>query len=360
MKFTIEQQDLASVLSATSGAVERRNTIPILGNFKIEATQDGVQVTATDLDLQITAKALAGVQQQGAITVNAAMLQGIVAKLAKGKVVSVFTNERGDLVVKSGRSEVKLATLPAADFPVLASDEFTSQFTASAHEIKRMFDLTAFAASTEETRYYLGGVYMHNADGVVKAVATDGHRLALASSDIHDEIPNVIIPRKTVAEIRKHGDGDVTVKLSDTKVRFEYDNVTVLSKVVDGTYPAYERVIPSGNRNKVTADASEIKSAVGLVAQVVAEKTRAVVFDVKGDVMTIEAGAGIDQGVQEVDVTHDGGYLRIGFNSKYIDELMTILKDGPVDMYFNGNGDPLLIRAPDDDGVLFVAMPMRV
>lgn len=359
MKFTIEQPDLAAVLSATSGAVERRNTIPILGNFKIEATTSGVQVTATDLDLEITATAQADVQQSGSTTVNAAMLQGIVAKLQKGKEVSVFTNERGDLVVKSGRSEVKLATLPVGDFPILASEEFQSEFTTSAHDIKRLLDLTAFAVSTEETRYYLNGVFMHHRDGIVKAAATDGHRLSLVSSGIETEIPDVIIPRKTVAELRKHGDGNVSVKISSAKVRFDYDDVTIISKVIDGVFPDYGRVIPRDNHNKVTADASEIKAAVSLVAQVVSEKTRAVVFDIKGGVLTIEAGTGIDRGVQEVDVEHEGDDLRIGFNSKYIDELMATLKDGAVDMYFNKNMDPLLLRDPDDDGVLFVAMPMR-
>ena len=258
MKLSIERATLLKALAQAQSVVERRNTIPILANVLIEAESAQVSFRATDLDIEVVDRAPAMVERAGSTTVSAVMLHEIVRKLPDGALVNLSEDAAaGRLTITAGRSTFNLATLPKEDFPVMATSEYASNFSAKAAELRRLFDKAKFAISTEETRYYLNGVYMHVSQGetgkVLRCVATDGHRLARIDAPLPegaDGMPGVIVPRKTVGELRKLLDDDdatIAVSVSETKVRFATPAITLTSKVIDGTFPDYTRVIPTGN-----------------------------------------------------------------------------------------------------------------
>ena len=286
MKFSIERAALLKAVSQAQSVVERRNTIPILANVLIEAAEGEVSFRATDLDIEVVDKAIAQVERAGATTVSATTLHEIVRKLPDGALVSLTSDAAaGRLTVEAGRSNFSLATLPKEDFPVMASSEYASNFTAKAADLRRLFDKSKFAISTEETRYYLNGVYMHIADGdggkKLRCVATDGHRLARIDCEMPEgaaDMPGVIVPRKAVGELRKLLDDDdmkIAVSVSETKVRFATPDISLTSKVIDGTFPDYTRVIPQGNTRKLEVDAADFARAVDRVATVSSEIGRA-------------------------------------------------------------------------------------
>ena len=283
MKLSIERGTLLKALAQAQSVVERRNTIPILANVLIEA--DGAQVSfrATDLDIEVVDRAPAMVERAGATTVSAVMLHEIVRKLPDGALVNLTEDAAsGRLAITAGRSNFNLATLPREDFPVMATSEYTTNFSAKAPDLRRLFDKAKFAISTEETRYYLNGVYMHTATSengaVLRCVATDGHRLARIDAPLPEGaagMPGVIVPRKTVNELRKLLDDDeamIAVSVSETKVRFATPLFTLTSKVIDGTFPDYTRVIPTGNTRRLEVDATEFAKAVDRVATVSSEQ----------------------------------------------------------------------------------------
>ena len=287
MKVSIERAQLLKAMSRAQGVVERKNTIPILANVLLEAEGNEVSLRATDLDIEVIEKIPAMVEKAGAITVSAHMLHEIVRKLPDGAQPSLHADPAsGRLDVVAGRSRFSLATLPREDFPVMASSEYQCSYAAPAPVLRRLFDKSKFAVSTEETRYYLNGVYLHiaeeNGAKVLRAVATDGHRLARIDADLPagaDDAPGVIVPRKTVGELRKLLDDDETeiaVSVSETKIRFSVEGLVLTSKVIDGSFPDYTRVIPQGNPKRMEVDAADLAAAVDRVATVSQERTRAV------------------------------------------------------------------------------------
>lgn len=302
MKFSMERATLLKAVAQAQSVVERRNTIPILANVLIEAEGDTVSFRATDLDIEVVDKASAQVERAGATTVSAVTLHEIVRKLPDGALVSL-TEEgaTGRLTVEAGRSNFSLATLPKEDFPVMATSEYTANFSAEAQVLRRLFDKSKFAISTEETRYYLNGVYMHVADGedgkVLRCVATDGHRLARIDAPLPkgaEDMPGVIVPRKTVGEMRKLLEDDemqIAVSVSETKVRFATPEITLTSKVIDGTFPDYTRVIPQGNTRRMEVDASDFARAVDRVATVSSERSRAVKLALDEDRLILSVNA---------------------------------------------------------------------
>ena len=243
MKFSIEKAVLNKAVSQAQSVVERRNTIPILSNVLIEATPEGVSFRATDLDTEVVDRAPATVERPGATTVSAALLNDIARKLPDGALVSISTEAEGRLTVQAGRSNFSLATLPRDDFPVIAEGELPTTFELPAETLKQIIDKTRFAISTEETRYYLNGIFLHLQDDVLKAAATDGHRLArvtVAKPEGIEAMPDVIVPRKCIAELRKlldEAEDEVEVQLSPTKIRFGLGRAVLTSKLIDGTFP---------------------------------------------------------------------------------------------------------------------------
>lgn len=372
MKISIERGALLKAVSQAQSVVERRNTIPILANVLIEAEDDTVQFRATDLDIEIVDKAPARVERPGATTVSATTLHEIVRKLPDGALVTLTAdNAAGRLSVEAGRSHFSLATLPKEDFPVMASSEYQSNFSAPAPVLRRLFDKSRFAISTEETRYYLNGVYMHVADAdggkVLRCVATDGHRLARIDADLPPgaaDMPGVIVPRKTVGELRKLLDDDdmeIAVSVSETKVRFATPDITLTSKVIDGTFPDYTRVIPVNNSRRLEVDAAEFAQAVDRVATVSSERSRAVKMQLENDRLVLSVNAP-DSGAaeEELAVAYGDEPLEIGFNAKYLLEIASQVDRENAVFLFNSSGDPTLMREGNDPSAVYVVMPMRV
>ncbi len=373
MKISIERGALLKAVSQAQSVVERRNTIPILANVLIEAEGDAVQFRATDLDIEVVDKAPAMVERAGATTVSATTLHEIVRKLPDGALVVLTADSAaGRLTVEAGRSNFSLATLPKEDFPVMASSEYSSNFSAPAPVLRRLFDKSKFAISTEETRYYLNGVFMHVADAPeggksLRCVATDGHRLARIDADVPDgaeTMPGVIVPRKTVGELRKLLDDDEThiaVSVSETKVRFATPEITLTSKVIDGTFPDYSRVIPQGNTRKLEVDAGEFAKAVDRVATVSSERSRAVKLQLGDDKLVLSVNAP-DSGAaeEELAVAYGDERLEIGFNAKYLLEIASQVDRENAVFMFNSPGDPTLMREGTDQSAVYVVMPMRV
>jgi DNA polymerase-3 subunit beta len=372
MKFSIERGTLLKALAQAQSVVERRNTIPILANVLIEAEGDKVSFRATDLDIEVVDRAPAMVERGGATTASAVMLHEIVRKLPEGALVSITADPAsGRLTIAAGRSTFSLATLPKEDFPVMASPDYTTNFAAPAPVLRRLFDKAKFAISTEETRYYLNGVYMHTATGedgpVLRCVATDGHRLARIDAPLPanaEGMPGVIVPRKTVGELRKLLDDDeaqIAVSVSETKIRFATPAITLTSKVIDGTFPDYSRVIPLGNSRRLEVDASEFAKAVDRVATVSSERSRAVKLSLDEDRLVLSVNAP-DSGAaeEELAVAYDSDRLEIGFNAKYLLEIASQVDRENAVFLFNSSGDPTLMREGNDTSAIYVVMPMRV
>ena len=372
MKISIERAVLLKAISQAQSVVERRNTIPILANVLIEARDAEVNLRATDLDIEVIDRAPAMVEQAGATTVSAVLLHDIIRKLPDGALIELADDARtGRLQVSAGRSNFSLATLPKEDFPVMASSEYSANFAAPAKMLRRLFDKAKFAISTEETRYYLNGVYMHvaEADGarVLRCVATDGHRLARIDAPLPagaENMPGVIVPRKTVGELRKLLEDDemeIAVSVSETKVRFATPDISLTSKVIDGTFPDYTRVIPTQNTKRLEVDASEFAKAVDRVATVSSERSRAVKLALEDDKLVLSVNAP-DSGAaeEELIVAYADERLEIGFNAKYLLEIASQVDRENAVFLFNASGDPTLMREGNDTSAVYVVMPMRV
>jgi DNA polymerase III subunit beta len=372
MKLSMERSALLRAMSRAQSVVERRNTIPILGNVLIEADGDEVSFRATDLDIEVIDKTPAMVSVAGATTVSAHTLHEIVRKLPDGAMVELSHDATsGRLEVRAGRSHFLLATLPREDFPIMASSEYTCNFGCAAPVLRRLFDKAKFAISTEETRYYLNGVYMHAANAasgrVLRCVATDGHRLAQIDAQLPPEaegLPGVIVPRKTVGELRKLLDDDemtIAVSVSETKIRFATPDVTLTSKVIDGTFPDYARVIPAGNTKRLEVDAADFARAVDRVATVSSERSRAVKLALDEDRLILsvnspESGAADE----ELAVAYADEPLEIGFNAKYLLEIAGQVDRENAVFLFDSPAQPTLMREGNDETAVYVVMPMRV
>ena len=370
MKATIERATLLKGLSHVQSVVERRNTIPILSNVLIDAAADGtLKLMATDLDLQINEHVAAAVDQPGSITVSAHTLFDIVRKLPEGAQVALSAAE-GRMTIMAGRAKFSLATLPRDDFPVIAEGELPVQFELPAETLKQIIDKTRFAISTEETRYYLNGIFLHVSDDptpVLKAAATDGHRLArvtVVRPDGAEGMPDVIVPRKCVGELRKlldEIDGSVGVSLSNTKIRFDLGQALLTSKLIDGTFPDHSRVIPTGNDRILKIDPRAFQQGVDRVSTIATEKTRAVKMALDRDKITLSVTSP-ENGTASEDVL--GEYVaqpfEIGFNSRYLLDILAQVEGDTVEVHLADAAAPTLIRENDKAPALYVIMPMRV
>ena len=372
MKATVERATLLKCLAHIQSVVERRNTIPILSNVLIEATAEGtLKLMATDLDLQINESIAAAVDQPGATTVSAHTLFDIARKLPEGSQVQLAASE-GRMSIVAGRARFSLGTLPRDDFPVIAEGELPTQFELPAETLKQIIDKTRFAISTEETRYYLNGIFLHVADGdssnpVLKAAATDGHRLArvtLPRPEGAESMPDVIVPRKCIGELRKlldEVDGSVGVSLSPTKIRFDLGQAILTSKLIDGTFPDYSRVIPTGNDKILKIDPKSFMEGVDRVSTIATEKTRAVKMALDRDKITLSVTSP-ENGTAAEEVPGDYVALpfEIGFNSRYLMDILAQIDGDMVEVHLADAAAPTLIRENDKSPALYVLMPMRV
>jgi len=371
MKVTVERAELVKSLSHVHRVVERRNTIPILANVLIRAGKNGLELKATDLDLEIVETVPAEVKQAGATTVPAHMIYDIVRKLPEGAQIELQSGtDRGSLALRAGRSRFTLQSLPEADFPDLAAGELPHRFSLATSDLKRLVDKTQFAISTEETRYYLNGIYLHAVEEKpvkLRAVATDGHRLAqveMPAPKGANGIPGVIVPRKTVAEVQRlveDGGEEVGIELSPSKVRFSFNKVVLTSKLIDGTFPDYARVIPTANDKTLVVEKAEFAQAVDRVSTVSSERGRAVKLSLASGKLTLSV-TNPDSGsaTEELEVEYDSDALDIGFNSRYLLDITQQLEGEKAELKLADPGSPTLLRDQDAAGALYVLMPMRV
>lgn len=372
MKVTVERAQLLKSLGHVHRVVERRNTIPILANVLIRAERAKLSLKATDLDLEVNEAIAAEVSPAGAITVPAHMFYDIVRKLPEGSQIIVeATGDRGVLTIRAGRSRFTLQTLPESDFPDLNAGDMTHSFKLQSAELKKMIDKTQFAISTEETRYYLNGIYLHALDvegrPVLRAVATDGHRLARVDTAAPQGavgMPGVIVPRKAVAEIQKlleDGESEVAVELSATKIRVATADVVLTSKLIDGTFPDYQRVIPGGNDKRLTVDKGDFAASVDRVSTISSERGRAVKLSMADGRMTLSV-TNPDSGsaTEEIEVDYDSSPLDIGFNARYLMDIAAQLDGDTALLKLADPGSPTVIQDREGASALYVLMPMRV
>jgi DNA polymerase III subunit beta len=372
MKLTIERAAFLKALSHAQSLVERRTTIPILSNVLLRAEASKLALSATDMDLEIVERVGGQIEREGRITAPAHTLYDIVRKLREGAQIEIeASSERNTMVLRSGRSTFTLACLPPEDYPLMAGGELPYNFTLSAAELRTMIDRTRFAISTEETRYYLNGIYLHatKADEVpvIRAVATDGHRLARMEMVLPEGaagMPGVIVPRKTVLELRKlvdESDDEVQIGLSDTKIRATIGEATLTSKLIDGTFPDYDRVIPTNNDKILEVDCGSFAEAVDRVSTISTEKSRAVKLALESGSLVISATSPENgTAVEELEVRYVASPLEIGFNSRYLLDIAEQIDGEGAQFVMSDAGSPTIVRDSTDASALYVLMPMRV
>jgi len=372
MKLTIDRSDLLRALSHVQSVVEKRNTIPILSNVLLSAGAGALTLTATDLDIEAVDAADAKVEAEGALTAPAQTLFDVVRKLPEtSEVVLEYLPDNQRLSIQAGRSRFVLPTLPAADFQTMTRDAGSVQFPMDASDLKRLIDKTRFAISTEETRYYLNGVYLHISEGEggkkLRAVATDGHRLALSEIEApagSEGLTGVIIPRKAVAEIRRlidGFDGEIGISASEAKIVFTAGRAVLTTKLIDGSFPDYARVIPQNNDKTLKAGNVALEKAVDRVATVSAERSRSVKLSLESDrvVLTVNH-AETGHGVEEVEGEYGGDPMEIGFNARYLLDVFQQIDGDEILFDFNDPASPALVRDPADEASRYVLMPLRV
>jgi DNA polymerase-3 subunit beta len=372
MKVTVERADLLKSLGHVHRVVERRNTIPILANVLVRAEKSALNLKATDLDLEVIESIAAEVAPGGSTTVPAHMFYEIVRKLPEGsQVVLEASGDRAVLAIRAGRSRFTLQTLPESDFPDLAAVDMTHKFALNAADLKRLIDKTQFAISTEETRYYLNGIYLHAAGtgktATLRAVATDGHRLAQADLPLPSGavgMPGVIVSRKAVNEVQRlieDSEVDVAVELTSSKIRFSLGDVVLTSKLIDGTFPDYGRVIPTGNDKELVVDKRDFEAAVDRVSTVSSERGRAVKLSLSAGRLVLSV-TNPDSGsaTEELEVEYDADPIDIGFNSRYLLDIAAQIDGEVAVLKLADPGSPTLIQDKDAKGTLYVLMPMRV
>ncbi|WP_336800829.1 DNA polymerase III subunit beta [Kaistia sp. MMO-174] len=368
MQITLPRSALFAALGMVKAVVERRNTIPILSNVRITVDASGLRLIGTDLDIEISTRVAGQPAATGETTVPAGMLADIVAKFPdKADVTLSLAADGQTLTVASGRARLNLQTLPASDFPDISAGAFDCRFTLPPATLARMLGKTEFAISSEETRYYLNGTFWHRQDDKLVVVATDGHRLARIAVPSPAENPTfkgIIVPTKTVSRLRvlaKATEADMTVEISETKIRVTAGETVLTSKLIDGTFPDYKRVIPASSEKHMTVDRAALAGAVDRVSTVATERGRAVKMALTlGTLQLTVNNTDAGTGEETLDVDYAGEPIDIGFNSRYVADALEVLAADSVVFGLNQPGDPALLKSPSDDDLLVVLMPMRV
>lgn len=362
MKLKIDRSELLRILAHTAQVSTSRSAIPILENVMLGAKDGSLTATSTNLDQQISDSAVATIETEGSITVPRKAFYDLIRKTGADSRVSLDLNG-GKLRVRAGRSQFDLSTLPADDFPLIAPEELPMRIEMNAEAVEAAFQKVRHAQSSEETRYYLNGIFLHLSDGKLFAVATDGHRLsrALIDANISGNPADFIIPRTAVAQIERiiPSTDEIILQASGKKVRLEAGTVTLDSKLIDGTYPDYQRVIPEANKISVTTCPRALSAALTRVTTVSSDKTRAVTLDISGQkislsVITPDRASAHD----EVDAVSNDE-IRIGANASYLGDILAQIRSEEVQMLFADPASPILIREPGNTVECQVLMPMR-
>lgn len=364
MKALIEKKNLLLAIRQASSVVERRGSIAILSNVKITFAGEKATFEATDLDIEIGKIIPATVSSEGSITAPAQTLSDIVSKLPDGEISLELKDQ--NLIVKSCRSCFKLACLPVTDFPNISSDTYEHNFTLTAKELIQIIDNSSFAASIEETRYYLNGVYLHVDGANLIGVATDGHRFAsseVAAPEGASGFEGVILPSKAIGIVRKSAEtegAEIKIGVSSNKINFSFDSCSITSKLIDGTFPDYKRVIPTGNDKLAVVNTDELKAAIDRVATISDFKTRAIKFEFSNGQIEISTNSGNGSSASEI-VEYEGEFdLVIGFNSKYILDALTHVDSDTCELSLKARNLPCIVRGTNIENTMFIVMPLAV
>jgi DNA polymerase-3 subunit beta len=369
--FNIGRGELLKALSHVQSVVEKRGTIPILSNIKIDVVDGSIELTATDMEIAVMDSVPADVSQVGSFTVQAHMLYEIVRKLPDDADVSFVEDKNAQKVnIKAGSAKFSLATLPVDEFPNIGTGILPNSFSISKDECRILIEKTRFAMSNEETRYYLNGVYLHEAESdglpILRAVATDGHRLSRADVPLPAGaagITGCIIPRKTIGEIGKlleDAPAEIKISTSESKIRFEFGNTILFSKLIDGNFPDYNRVIPANNDIILEIGTVLLAKAVDRISVISSEKVRGVKLQMENNIVTVSnPSTDQNQGEEKIEANYAAEPLSVGFNSKYLGDVLGQIESDIV-RFALSNGGASLVSDPKDDSVIYVIMPMRV
>lgn len=365
----VEKTALLKALGHCQGVVERRNTVPILAHILLEAQGNTLKITATDLEIAFIETLSAHIKAEGCTTVSAHLLFEIVRKLPDGAEIELKSTESGAaLHLQSGRSSYNFACLSPLDFPSITTNELPCTFTIHAAELSRLIDKTRFSMSFEETRYYLNGICFHGTpDGFLRAVATDGLRLAQAQVELPPEaskMPQVIISRKTIHEIRKLIDEkaeEVTLSLSENQVRFVVGSSILISRLIEGKFPAYENVIPFSNDKVLEVNVKAFADTVDRISVMSTDKLRPVKIRVQGTTMVISAHSSeTGNAVEELEVKYSGEPIDFGFNARYILDVAQQISSETLQFLIGDETQAIIAKDANDSSTLYVLMPMRI
>ena len=375
MEIKANSSDLLKALNHIHGIVEVRHTLPILSNIVLSAENNELSLSSTNLDIFCSDKIDAEIVNSGEISVPAITFFEIVKRLPSGSdVILSMGDEDTELILKCGRSKFNLSTLRTEDFPILSDKDLSTNFVISADELSRMIDKTKFSISNEETRYYLNGIFFHKAESnsikFLRAVATDGHRLAQYDIPLPqgaEEITGIIIPKKTVFELRKvldDADGDVSVSLNENKIKFSFNNLKIISKVIDGTFPDYTKVIPQNNDKKFKTNNSELKNAIDRVSAVAINeetKSKAIKLTIENNKLNLSVESqSKGSAKEEIDISYSNEKVDIGFNSRYLLDICNEVDGDEIDVNLLDSISPAIILDKTDENLFFVLMPMRI
>ena len=371
MKFKILRSHFFRTLSHLQGIVDKKNSLPILANISIEAKNNELILSSTDMDISIIEKIKCKVFEDGATTINSQILYDIVRKIDDNSEIEIISNSGKLLSLRSDGSRFSLACLPTEDYPIIDQQNSGISITLNSKNLLKLIDKTKFAISNEETRYFLNGLYLNvNNEGnqnLVTIVGTDGHRLAKFSTKIDDnidQISGVIIPKKTIYELSKilsEIDESIEISISSNKIIFFIDNIIFISKLIDGSYPDYKRVIPVNNLNILKIDRIKLLSAVDRVSTIANEKSPVIKFKLLNNILNLNTiNNESSTASEDLNIEYDGDEIEIGFNSKYIMDILNNLEDTEICINLKDNVSPITAQENSNTNLIYVLMPMRV
>ena len=371
MKFLIEKKTIFKSLTHLQSIVDKRNALPILANILIEAKNNELIMSSTDMDISIKENITCEVIEEGSTTINAQLIYDIIKKLHDDSKIEVIKNDGKILTLRSGVSKFSLACLPKEEFPLIESKIEGHKISTKAENIFNLIEKTKFAISNEETRYFLNGLYFsvnnENGQSMLTFVGTDGHRLAkfsIPNSSTSDEVNGVIIPKKTINELYKllsENPNDIQIEISSNKIIFYIDKLIFISKLIDGTFPDYKRVIPKNNNEILNINRTNLLSAVDRVSTIVNEKSPVIKFKLFKDLVNLSTfNNDNSSATEDIEAKFDGKEIEIGFNAKYIMDILDNLKESEIQISFMDNSSPIIAKEKSNPDLIYVLMPMRV
>jgi len=371
MKFIITKPVIYKALTHLQSIVNKKNTLPILSNILIEADQNTLNLSSTDMDISIKEKINCNVIESGSTTLNAQIMFDIIKKLPETSEIEFISNDSKILTIRSNVSKFSLSCLPKDEFPIIETELKGKKIKVKSQTIFKLIDKTKFAISNEETRYFLNGLYFNiqpeGSSSLITFVGTDGHRLATSSAYVDekiDEIPGVIIPKKTINELSKllsENSNDIEIDISQNKIVFYIDNLILISKLIDGNFPDYKRVIPSGNDKDLIIDRINLLSAVDRVSTIANEKSPSIKLKLLNNHINLSTINNENStATEDIEVKYDGIEIEIGFNARYVMDILDNLEGEEIKISFNDNSTPIIAQEVLNSDIIYVLMPMRV